>query len=298
MVLASLAIFMLMQLIPGSPAAAVLGDQATAQAVADLEAELGLDRSLPVQYLSWIGGLLTGDLGISFVTRRPIGEQVAPAVGATLELTLLSLALTAILGFAIGIIGATARRAAAVSHRLLTGLAFGAPEYVIGIVLIFLFAVTMGVLPAGGRGGGDPLTSARYLLLPVVALSVHSAVVVGRFLETALREQLDEEYLDTALAKGVSRRRALWRHALPNALPSVVTVLGLRVGHLLGGAVVIEAIFAWPGLGTVLTRAVGSRDYLVVQDLVLMSVVVFIVVQVATDLLHARLDPRIRLEAS
>lgn len=292
-VLASVAIFGLVQLLPGSPAAMVLGDQASAESVAELEAQMGLDRPLVTQYLSWIGGLLTGDLGTSYVTRLPINDQVIPAIGATLELTAVSLLVTVIIGLALGIAGATLRRSPArAMHKAITGIAFGTPEYVVGIVLVFIFAVTLRVLPSGGREDG-----LEYLILPVVALSVHSAVVVGRFLETALNEQLDEDYLDTARAKGVSRHRLLWRHALPNALPSVVTVVGLRVGHLLGGAVVIEVIFSWPGLGLLLTRAVSSRDYLLVQDLVLMSVVIFIVVQLVTDLVNSALDPRVRLEA-
>ncbi|TDE10944.1 ABC transporter permease [Jiangella asiatica] len=296
---ASLGIFWLVQLLPGSPVAMVLGEQATPEAVAALEAEAGLDRPLVVQYFDWIGGLLTGDLGVSYVSRVPIGDLIGPAVGATLELALASLLLTILMGFALGITGVVARRRpAAVAYRLFSALGFGVPEYVVGVMLVFVFAVTLRVLPAGGRTPilEDPGAGFQQLLLPAIALSVHSAVVVGRFLETALNQQLDEEYLDTARAKGASRRRVLWRHALPNALPSVVTVIGLRIGHLLGGVVVIETIFAWPGLGTVLVNAVSARDYLLVQDLVLISVVVFIAVQVASDLAHAALDPRVRLE--
>lgn len=296
---ASVGIFWLVQLLPGSPAAMVLGEQATPESIAALEAELGLDRPLVVQYLDWIGGMLSGDLGTSYVSRLPIVDVVAPAAGATLELTFASLLLTVVLGFLLGMAGFVARRRPAkVAYRLVSAIAFGVPEYVVGILLVFVFAVSLRVLPSGGRESllANPGEGVRYLLLPAVALCVHSAVVIGRFLETALNQQADEEYLDTARAKGMSRRRVLWRHALPNALPSVVTVVGLRVGHLLGGVVVIETIFAWPGLGTVLVNAVSSRDYLLVQDLVVISVAVFIVVQVASDLVHAALDPRVRLE--
>jgi peptide/nickel transport system permease protein len=297
-VLASIGIFWLVQLLPGSPAAMVLGDQASPESVAALEAEFGLDRPLAVQYLSWVGGLVQGDLGISYVSQLPVSELVAPAVGATVELTVASLLLTCVFGFALGLAGALARRrVATLAYRLVTAVGFGVPEYVVGIFLVFVLAVTLRVLPAGGREPllSNPAEGFEYLLLPALALSLHSAIVVGRFLETALTEQLDEEYLDTARAKGVSRLGLLWRHALPNAMPSVVTVIGLRIGHLLGGVVVIETIFAWPGLGTVLVNAVGSRDYLLVQDLVVLSVFVFIVVQVVSDLVHAGLDPRVRL---
>lgn len=297
--LASVGIFLLMQILPGSPAAMVLGDQATPEAVAALEAELGLDRPLHQQYLSWLGGLFSGDLGLSYVTRMPISELVAPAAAATLQLALASLLVTTVVGFALGIVGAVGRnRVLVVLHRVVNAFGFGAPEYVVGILLVLVLAVSMRVLPAGGgvSFADDPGQAIAHLVLPVTALSLHSAVVVGRFLETALKEQLDEEYLDTARAKGASRMRVLWRHALPNALPSVITVLGLRVGHLFAGAVVIEAVFAWPGLGQVLTSAVTSRDYLLVQDLVLFSVAVFITVQLVTDLIHAALDPRIKLE--
>ncbi|TDD67519.1 ABC transporter permease [Jiangella aurantiaca] len=299
-VVASIGIFWLVQLLPGSPVAMVLGEQATPESVAALEAEAGLDRPFVVQYFDWIGGLLTGDLGVSYVSRLPIADLVGPAVGATLELALASLLVTVVVGLALGITGAVARRRpATVAYRLISAIGFGVPEYVVGVLLVFVFAVTLRTLPAGGRVPllEDPGTGVQHLVLPAIALSVHSAIVVGRFLETALNQQMDEEYLDTARAKGASRRRVLWRHALPNALPSVVTVIGLRIGHLLGGVVVIETIFAWPGLGTVLVNAVSSRDYLLVQDLVLISVAVFIVVQVGSDLLHAALDPRVRLEA-
>jgi peptide/nickel transport system permease protein len=254
-----------------------------------------------VQYWNWASGLSTGDLGESYISGVPIYETFGNTIGPTLELTIGSLLVTIITGLAFGIAGATARRRTSLAlTRVVNAVVFGTPEYVVGILLVLLFAITYRVLPAGGREPllADPEIGIQYLLMPAIALGLHSGAVVGRFLETELRRQLDEEYVQTALAKGVSARRALWRHALPGALPPVVTVLGVRIGHLLGGAVVIEAIFAWPGLGQVLANAVDDQDYLIVQDLVVYFVAVFIAVQFVSDLIHVALDPRVRLEGA
>lgn len=299
--LTSVVVFLLINLLPGSPAATILGDQATPADVAALERRMGLDDPLAQQYGDWVRGLATGDLGDSYISGVPIAETFSQTAGATLELTTASLVVTAVTGLAFGVAGATARRRGPqAAVRGLNAVIFGMPEYVVGILLILFFAVTVRLLPAGGREPllADPEIGVQYLLMPAIALGLHSGVVVARHLETELRKQLDEEYLQTARAKGLSARRALWRHALPNALPPVVTVLGMRIGHLLGGAVIIEAVFAWPGLGQVLANAVTSHDYLIVQDLVVYFVVVFIAVQVLTDLVHAALDPRVRLEGS
>jgi peptide/nickel transport system permease protein len=300
-VLTSVVVFLLINLLPGSPAGTILGDQATPADVAALERRMGLDDPLVQQYWDWVRGLATGDLGDSYISGVPIAETFSQTAGATLELTAASLVVTAVTGLAFGVAGATARRRGTqAAVRGLGAVVFGMPEYVVGILLILFFAVTVRMLPAGGREPllADPEIGIQYLLMPAIALGLHSGVVVARFLETELRRQLDEEYLQTALAKGLSARRTLWRHALPNALPPVVTVLGMRIGHLLGGAVIIEAVFAWPGLGQVLANAVTSHDYLIVQDLVVYFVVVFISVQVLSDLVHAALDPRVRLEGS
>lgn len=299
LVLASIAVFFLIKMLPGSPATTILGDQATPEAVRALEQKMGLTDPLWQQYWDWARGLATGDLGRSYISGEPLVETFLRAGGATLELALGSLVVTVVCGFALGMAGATVRLHGIQSMlKAFNAIVFGVPEYVVGILLILAFAINVRLLPAGGREPllEDPEIGIQYLLMPAIALGLHSAVVIARFLETALRTELDEEYVETALAKGSSRRRMLWRHALPNALPSVITVLGLRVGHLLGGALIIEAIFAWPGLGQVLANAVIAHDYLIVQDLVVYFVVVFIAMQVATDLVHATLDPRVRLE--
>jgi peptide/nickel transport system permease protein len=301
MVLASVVVFLMTTLLPGSPAGTILGDQADPAAVAELEERMGLNDPLAVQYWNWASGLVTGDLGESYISGVPISDTFGNTIGPTLELTIGSLLVTILTGLALGIAGATARRRTSLTlTRVVNAVIFGMPEYVVGILLILLLAITYRVLPAGGREPllADPEIGIQYLLMPAIALGLHSGAVVGRFLETELRRQLDEEYVQTALAKGVSARRALWRHALPGALPPVVTVLGVRIGHLLGGAVVIEAIFAWPGLGQVLANAVDDQDYLIVQDLVVYFVAIFIAVQLVSDLIHVALDPRVRLEGA
>jgi peptide/nickel transport system permease protein len=181
----------------------------------------------------------------------------------------------------------------------LVALAFAIPTYVSGVLLVLLFAVVLPILPAGGHESlfAQPVIGVQYLIMPALCLSLPAAATIARFLATSIRQQFDEEYLQTGVAKGLARRRLLLRHALPNALPPVLTVVGIQVGQMLGGAIVVEAIFAWPGVGQLIKDSVLDHEYLVVQDLLLFAVVVFVVIQMIVDLLHAAVDPRIRLGA-
>ncbi|MGW9039400.1 ABC transporter permease, partial [Streptomyces sp. NPDC055721] len=250
-------------------------------------------------YARWIGGLLTGDLGPSYAIGGQTADLIGDGIGATVELALGALLFVIVLGAAFGIVGATSRnRWLRGTVRILTTGALAVPPFVTGVLLVLLFAVLLGVLPPGGR---VPLLTApdlgvQYLLLPALCLALPSAAVLGRYLEDSIGRALAEDYVRTATAAGIAPRRLLWRHALPNALPPVVTLLGMQTGHLLGGAVLVEAIFAWPGLGQLAEQALVRRDYPVVQDLLLLLVTVFVLVQLLTDLVHARLDPRIRWE--
>lgn len=299
LLLASFLVFAVLRLVPGDPAAVLAGPDASAEVEAAIRARLGLDDPLPAQYARWIGGLLTGDLGPSYAIGGQTADLIADGVGATVELTLGALLFVVVLGGFFGVVGATSRnRWLRGTVRILTTGALAVPPFVTGVLLVLLFAVLLGVLPPGGR---VPLLTApdlgvQYLLLPALCLALPSAAVLGRYLEDSIGRALAEDYVRTATAAGIAPRRLLWRHALPNALPPVVTLLGMQTGHLLGGAVLVEAIFAWPGLGQLAEQALVRRDYPVVQDLLLLLVTVFVLVQLVTDLVHAWLDPRIRWE--
>ncbi|MFF5637281.1 ABC transporter permease [Streptomyces sp. NPDC012825] len=299
LLVASFVAFAVLRLVPGDPAAVLAGPDASAETEAAIRARLGLDEPLPAQYLHWLGGLLTGDLGPSYAIGGQTADLIGDGLGATVELTLAALLSVVVLGAAFGILGATSRsRWVRTAVRVVTTGALAVPPFVTGVLLVLLFSVLLGVLPPGGR---VPLLIApdlgvQYLLLPALCLALPSAAVLGRYLKDGIERALGEDYVRTATAAGVAPRRLLWRHALPNALPPVVTLLGMQTGNLLGGAVLVEAIFAWPGLGQLAEQALVRRDYPVVQDLLLLLVTVFVLVQLLTDLVHAWLDPRIRWE--
>ncbi|MEW5656526.1 ABC transporter permease [Streptomyces cinereoruber] len=299
LLVASFVVFAVLRLVPGDPAAVLAGPDASAETEAAIRARLGLDEPLPAQYLRWLGDLLTGDLGPSYAIGGQTADLIGDGLGATAELTLGALLFVVVLGGTFGILGATSRnRWVSGAVRILTTGALSVPPFVTGVLLVLLFSVLLGVLPPGGR---IPLLTApdlgvQYLLLPALCLALPSAAVLGRYLKDGIERALGEDYVRTATAAGIAPRRLLWRHALPNALPSVVTLLGMQTGNLLGGAVLVEAIFAWPGLGQLAEQALVRRDYPVVQDLLLLLVTVFVLVQLLTDLVHARLDPRIRWE--
>ncbi|MFJ1741016.1 ABC transporter permease [Streptomyces microflavus] len=296
---ASFLIFTILRLVPGDPATSLAGPDADAATVAAIRERLGLDAPLLTQYTHWIGSLVTGDLGPSYAIGGQVSDLIGDGLGATAELTVAALLFVIVLGTAFGILGATSRSGWIRSAiRVTTTASLAVPPFVSGVLLVLLFAVVLGVLPPGGRVSflGAPDLAAQYLLLPALCLALPSAAVLGRYLKDGIERALAEDYIRTATAAGVAPRRLLWRHALPNALPPVVTLLGMQTGHLLGGAVLVEAIFAWPGLGQLAEQGLSRRDYPVVQDLLLLLVAVFVVVQLLTDLVYAWLDPRIRWE--
>jgi peptide/nickel transport system permease protein len=299
LLVASVVVFGLIHLAKGDPAALAAGPDASQAEIAAKRHQLGLDASLTSQYLHWLHGVLTGNLGNAYISRASIGELMRNGLGNTVELTLGAVVLALVLGGAAGLgLGVSRRRPVNAALSAITTLAFAVPTYVSGVLLVLVFAVTLPVLPAGGHESllSDPAIGVQYLIMPALCLSLPAAATIARFLATSLRQVLDEEYLNTGIAKGLKTRRLLFRHALPNALPPVLTILGIQIGQMLGGAIVVEAIFAWPGVGQLLRDSVLDHEYLIVQDLVLFAVAVFVVVQMITDLLHAYIDPRIRTE--
>ncbi|MER5184737.1 ABC transporter permease [Streptomyces sp. NPDC002896] len=299
LLLASFLIFAILRLVPGDAAESLAGPDASQASVDAIRHQLGLDQPWFTQYATWIGDLLHGDLGPSYSIGGQVADLIGDGLGATAELTLGALFFTVVIGLLLGVLGATSRRRPVrAAVRALTTGALAVPPFVTGVLLVLLFAVALGVLPSGGRVGllQAPDLEVQYLLLPSLCLALPSAAVMGRYLKDSLERALGEDYIRTATAAGVSRRRLLWRHAMPNALPPVVTLLGMQTGQLLGGAVLVEAIFAWPGLGQLAEQGLTRRDYPVVQDLLLLLVAVFVLVQLLTDLLYVLLDPRIRWE--
>lgn len=294
----SVAVFALLHLAPGDPAAVLAGPDAPPETVDAIRSELGLDRSPVQQYTDFVGDLLTGDLGESYTVRRPISELIGQRVGSTLQLTIAATILLVVLGVAIGAGMATTR--SKLLRRVLdqlSTLCLALPPFVSGVILIFVFAVAWQVLPSGGDAPflAEPSASFKRLILPSIAMALPSAPVVARLLATEMRRTAELEHVQTARAKGASERRVTWRHVVPNSLGPPIVEVGIRVGHMLGGAIVAEAIFARSGLGSLLIRAVTSRDYRLAQVLLMMAVAAAILAQLVGELLIARLDPRVRL---
>ncbi|MFF2121848.1 ABC transporter permease [Kitasatospora sp. NPDC058184] len=297
--LASFLVFLILRLIPGDPATTLAGPDASPATVAAIRGRLGLDQPLFGQYVGWLGHLLSGDLGPSYAIGGQVSDLIGNGLGATVQLTLGALLLVVLIALPLGVVGATTRRGpvAAAVQAVTTGV-LAIPPFVTGVLLVLLFAVSFELLPAGGHESllAEPDLAVQYLVMPALCLALPSAAVLARYLKDGIERALAEDYVRTATALGVSRRRIVWRHALPNALPSAVTVLGLQTGHLVAGAVLVERIFAWPGLGQLIEQGVLRRDYPLVQDLLLLVVAVYVAVQLLTDLAYTWLDPRIRWE--
>jgi peptide/nickel transport system permease protein len=296
--LSTVVIFLGLRLIPGDPAQVLAGQDASPEVIAAIRKANGLDQPLPVQYAIWLGNVVHGDLGVSFFTRTPVAQLIGQRLPATLELAIAALTFSLVLALPTGIFAATRQRTPLdwiISS--FNGVALAVPGFWLGILAILLFALVLGWLPPGGRGDWtrDPLLAAKFLLLPAITLALPQAAGLSRLVKASILEVLHEDYVRTARAKGVTETGVLVAHALRNALVPVMTVLGLQFGRLLGGAVITESVFSWPGVGRLIRDSIGNRDYSVVQACLLMLVMVFIVVNLVTDISYGLLDPRIRL---
>jgi len=283
-------VFLLIHLIPGDPVDVMLGESASAADREALRHQLGLDRPLAAQLGDYLGGLARGELGHSLQHRRPIIELLAERIPATLELALAALAFTLVLALPLGLLAAVRRNTGwdrgAMAFSL---LGVSIPNFWLGPLLILLFSVWLGWLPVSGR------ESPAALILPALTLGMSLAAVLSRMVRSSVLEVLGEDFIRSAYARGLSTRQVLTRHALPNALLPVITVLGLQLGTLLAGAVITEVVFGWPGLGSLTIEAIQSRDYPLVQACVLLISLSYVLVNMLTDLLYAWIDPRIRL---
>jgi peptide/nickel transport system permease protein len=297
----SVIVFMVLHLAPGDPAEVMLGANANKEDLTRLRTQLGLDQPLHVQYLHWIGHVVQGDLGRSLWMKRPVLGEVLERFKATLLLTGSALFLSTLGGIALGIASAT--RANSLLDRL-SGVAslFGAsmPVFWLGIVLMVIFSLWLGWLPASGMyapyGGGGLRDLLAHLVLPAVTLAAASVTIIARLTRATMLETLGQDYVRTARAKGLGERVVVWRHALKNALIPIVTVVGVQAGYLLGGAVLTETVFAWPGVGTLVVQGILARDMPLVQGGVLVIAVSFVLVNLAVDTLYAWLDPRIKFQ--
>jgi peptide/nickel transport system permease protein len=300
LLLASILIFAILRLVPGDPASSLAGPDATPDAIAAIRSELGLDQPVAVQYLHWMRSVLTFDLGRSYLIGGQISDLVRTGLANTLVLTGAALVLAVAGSLLTALLWAPLEGGPL--DRVLTAvntLALALPTFVTGVALVLAFGVVLRVLPSGGTPPDGflvrPDLAVQYLLMPAVCLALPASAALTRFLTESLRSELAAPYVVTARATGARPRRLLVAHALPAALPTYLTALGLQAGSLLGGAVLVEAVFSWPGLGQLAAQAINSRDYPVVQVLLLLSVTVFVLIQLATDLVHAYLDPRIRV---
>lgn len=298
--LASLLVFLLLRVIPGDPAQILAGPDAPPEVVEALRREMGVDRPWPVQYLTWMQDAVRGDLGSSLSNGYPVSELIAQRLPATVELTVAAMVLALAIALPAGIAaGLRPRSRTDFGLTFLATLSLAVPNFWLGILFVLFFSLTLNWLPSGGR---VPLTQdvgdgLRHLILPAVTLSLAFAAEFTRFLRTGLLEVIEEDYIRTARAKGLRQLEVVGRHALSNAIVPLVTVLGVRFGQLLGGAVIVEAVFSWPGVGRLLLMAIQNRDYTVVQGTLLVLVLGFVAINLATDLLYGFLDPRIRVTA-
>ncbi|MDE0230019.1 MAG: ABC transporter permease [Spirochaetaceae bacterium] len=297
--LVSSAVFFMFKLVPGDVAAVRLGIEQTPEALAALRAQLGLDRPLIVQYLTWLGGLVRGDLGTSYVDGAPVFGIVASRFFITLELVLVITVLSALISIPVAVVAAQRKGTVVDSGiRALSMVGYSLPTYWWAILLMLLFSVALGWLPAGGYvyPGRDFGRHLLHLILPTLAMVLILVAAQVRFLRASILDIIGLDYVRTARAKGLSTRRVLYKHVLRNSLAAFITVVGLNFATLIGGMVIIEQIFTWPGLGWLIITSILNRDFPVVQGAVLFVAAIFVSVNLAVDILYAALDPRIRYE--
>lgn len=283
-------VFLFVRMIPGDPARLVAGEQATLEDVENVREQLGLNQPVPVQYVKYVGGLLKGDLGTSLRTKRPVLDEVKARYKNTLQLTVMALLWSSIVGVLLGVWSGKNRSKWQDFLGMTVAVSgISLPSFWVGFLLIVLFSVKLRWFPITGANG------IRGLVLPAITLGTSIAAIIARFTRSSIIEVMKEDYIRTARAKGLRERTVTWGHAFRNSMISVVTVVGLQFGFLLGGSVVTEQVFAFPGLGSLLIESVNYRDYPAIQSLILIFSLQFIVINLLVDLLYAVLNPEIKL---
>lgn len=292
-------VFFIMALIPGDPATVILGTYATPENVEKLNRDLGLDKPLVQQYFVWLGNVLHGDLGRSFALNRPVLDEVLERAGATFILAGTALVLCSVFGLIAGVVSAV--RQYGWPDKIITLLVLigiSTPSFWLGLLLIMMFSVTLNWFPASGMfaiyGGGDLADLVHHLVLPAITLAVVATGVIARLTRTAMLEVLRQDFIRTARSKGVSERVVIYRHAFKAALVTVIPVIGIQAGFVIGGAVYIETVFQWPGIGSMLVKAISTRDLLLVQGGVLVVATTYVLFNLLADIVQTLIDPRLR----
>jgi peptide/nickel transport system permease protein len=296
----SLLIFTVMDLLPGDPAAIMLGTSASPETLAALQHQLGLDQPLPVRYLAWLAGVFMGDLGQSYTYGVPVAGLIVERLAVTLPLALMAVALSVLIAVPLGVQAARRHNGLFdVVAGIFSYIGIALPAFWVGLLLIILFSTMLGWMPAGGFPGWDAglLSGLKALVLPAVALALPQAGVLTRVARAAVLDVMNEDFVRTARAKGLSDAVAIWRHAVPNALIPVVTMLGLQFTFLIAGAVLVENVFNLPGLGRLALQALAQRDIIVMQDVVLFFSGLVILMNFVVDLAYLVIDPRLRAGA-
>lgn len=285
----TLIIFFILHLAPGDPVRLMIGSRATPEDYARAYQQLGLDQPLPIQYLTFMGNIFQGDLGYSIIKRETVSSLILSRLSNTLELTLSALFLSYLFALPLGILAAVKQNTLWDYMGMgISLLGISMPGFWLGFLLIFLFSVRLNLFPVSGYGG------IRYLVLPAFTLSMESAAITARMMRSSMLEVIRQDYIQTARAKGLAKRVVIYKHALKNALIPVITLLGLRLGWLIGGSVIIETVFSRPGLGRLLISSIYNRDYPVVQGIMIILVFTVIIGNIIADILYASVDPRIR----
>ncbi len=304
LLVASLVVFAVLEWLPGSPAQLMLGDTATPESIAALEARLGLDQPAASRYANWMGGLLRGQSAMSYAYDTPTFELIAERLQVSLPLALLAMALTVVVALALGVYAAARHnRAGDVGVMALSQLGVAVPSFWLAILLILLFAVQLQWVSAGGfpgwsgDDGGGLWPGLKALLLPALSLAAVQAAILARVTRSAVLEAMREDYVRTARAKGLSRRAVLWRHVLRNAMIPVLTIMGLQFANLITGAIVVENVFVLPGIGRLVFQAINNRDLVLVRDVVMLLAAVVVAINFVVDVLYALIDPRLRVAA-
>lgn len=297
LLVASLVVFGVLEILPGDPAQLMLGMEATPEALDALRDELGLNRTLPVRYASWIGGLLTGDFGRSFTYSSPVIDLIKERMVVTLPLSILAILLSIVIAIPVGIFAAS-RRGRTPDTIAMGAAQFGiaVPSFWFALLLVYVFAVWLKLVPAGGFPGWNAglWPALKALILPAIALALPQAAIFSRVTRSSLLNVLNEDYIRTARAKGMPKRYVLWRHALRNALIPVVTIIGIQFGSLVTSAIIVENVFYLPGLGRLIYQAITQRDLIVVESVVILLVAFIVALNLIVDLSYAVIDPRLR----
>ena len=299
LVLVALGSFLLVHLVPGDPAMVMLGSDATPQQIQALRAQMGLERTLPEQFVIWVGQAVRGNLGESFFLGRPVTQALTERLPATMQLATVSLLFSLLIGIPAGIVAAVRQNTWWDQFVMVTAIGgISIPSFWLGLTLILVFSVQLGWLPSGGYVplSEDFWQGIRILILPAVSLGLMQAALIARMARSSMLEVLRQDYVRTAKAKGLAWRSVTLRHALKNAMVPVITTIGTAFGVLLGGAVIVEIVFTYPGLGRLVVLAVQRRDYPLVQGALLLTSVIYVVVNLAVDLLYSVFDPRIKYE--